>query len=463
MRVVQVVQGLPPESLGGTETYVIHLSQELLRRGHDVRVFSRIADPRKGEYRLEEVSVEGLAVTRINNTLRHLDSFPPSYVNPEVARRFGAFLDAFSPHIVHFHHLMYLSTTCIQEATKRGIPVAMTLHDYWLICQRGRFLKPDLSLCPGPSDEGCARCFAHLLDGKIVPVYRRLKPALGRRSWLKDYLRHLYGKYVAYYYQPSSQALQQIQQRMAHVQEVCQEVSLFLAPSHFLREKFLAFGIAAEKIVYSECGLLTQGIKPVLKGRSIERPYQGGAERKKTAFPLVFGYIGVLDPVKGVHLLVEAFQGITEAELHLYGGETDYAAYPDRQRFLAQIRRSPHIRLMGRYDNHELGRILSEVDVVVVPSIWYENSPLVIREAFLAQRPVITADLGGMRELVQDGVNGLLFRPRDATDLRHKIKGLIEDPGLVQRLSQNVPPVKSIAEDARAMEERYLALSREAP
>jgi len=231
---------------------------------------------------------------------------------------------------------------------------------------------------------------------------------------------------------------------MAHVREVCQDVSLFLAPSRFLRDQFLAFGIPAEKIVFAECGLPPLEITVT--------------ERRQAASPLVFGYIGVVDPVKGVHLLVEAFHPLSGAELRIYGGETDYAPYPDRGQFLAQLRRSPHIRLMGRYDNHEVGRILSEVDVVVVPSIWYENAPLVIREAFLARKPVITAAFGGMQEWVQDEINGLLFQPRDVEDLRNKLARFIEDPDLMHRLSHNFPAVKSIAEDAREMEDRYRTL-----
>jgi glycosyltransferase involved in cell wall biosynthesis len=445
MRIVQVVQGLPPESLGGTEMYVFHLSQALMQRGHDVQVFSRGTDTRRDEYSVDKVCVDGLAVTRVNNTLRAVHSFSPTYIDPEIARCFGAFLDACTPDIVHFHHLMYLSTTCIHEAARRSIPVVMTLHDYWLICQRGRFLKPDLSMCPGQSAEGCARCFAHLLDGQLLPLYRRLKPLLSAQSRLKDQLRHLYGKYVALRH-PSSWSLEQIEQRMRHIHEVCRKTTLFLAPSQFLREQFLSFGIPPEKIVYTQCGLPAQDV----------RAYRA----RKVCSPLVFGYIGVLDAVKGVHLLVEAFQGIQEAELRLYGGETDYAAYPDRRNFLAQIERSPHIRVMGRYDNRELGRILSEVDVVVVPSIWYENSPLVIREAFVAGKPVITADLGGMRELVQDEETGLLFQPRDVEDLQAKIKRFINDSDLVVKLAGNIPRVKSIVEDAAEMEARYRVLCR---
>jgi glycosyltransferase involved in cell wall biosynthesis len=179
---------------------------------------------------------------------------------------------------------------------------------------------------------------------------------------------------------------------------------------------------------------------------------------RQAGAPVVFGYIGVVDPVKGIHHLVEAVAPLTKAELRIYGGEADYAPYPDRGRFLAQLRSSPHIRMMGRYDNHELGRILSEVDVVVVPSIWYENAPLVIREAFLAHRPVVTAAFGGMQEWIQEGVNGLLFRPRDVADLRRVLEQFITDPTLVETLSRRFPPVRSIADDAEAMEARYLSL-----
>jgi glycosyltransferase involved in cell wall biosynthesis len=443
MRIAQVVQGLPPESLGGTETYVAHLAYALAYRGHEVSVFSRTTDPSRAEYTIDVVASDGVTITRVNNTFNRLRSFAQSYVNTEIARCFGAFLDTYAPDIVHFHHLMYLSTSCIHEAARRGIPVVMTLHDYWLICQRGRFLKPDLSQCPGQTNEGCAGCFAHLLNHKLAPVYQRFKSVLSRRSWFRDRLRRFHGQYVATR-PPSSQALEQIRRRMVHVHEVCQNVALFLAPSQFLRAQFVAFGIPTEKIVFAECGL------PPL---TIEEP-----GTRQALAPLVFGYIGVVDPVKGVHLLVEAFQPLTGAELRIYGGETDYAPYPDRGRFLCQLQSSPHIRLMGRYENQEVGKILAEVDVVVVPSIWYENAPLVIREAFLARKPVITAAFGGMQEWVQHEVNGLLFRQRDVEDLRRTLARFIADPHLVDSLSGNFPAVKTIDEDARELEERYRVL-----
>ena len=278
-------------------------------------------------------------------------------------------------------------------------------------------------------------------------LYRWLKPLLGQQSWLREQVRRWYGKHVGSQ-SVSPAARQQVQDRMAHIRALCASVSLFLAPSRFLCEQFVAFGIPPEKILFHECGLQTDAMQP--------------APKTVGQRPLVFGYIGVVDPVKGVHLLVEACQSLP-AELHIYGGEAAYAPYPDEKRFRSQLADSPHIRCMGRYEQHELGRILAEVDVVIVPSIWYENAPLVIREAFLAQTPVITADFGGMREWVTDGVNGLLFQPRNVDDLRQKMSRFLTEPDLVARLSLAFPAVRSITADAALLEQHYRRLLQDRP
>ena len=443
MRIVQLVNGLPPEALGGTETYAAALAKELARQGHAVSVFSRCARPQQPEYALETTLVEQVEITRVNNTLRENRTFADTYRNDTIAAHFGALLDRFAPDIVHVQHLMYLSTTCIDEAVRRAIPVVMTLHDYWLICQRGRFLKPDLSVCPGQTDTGCAQCFSHVLNPGLSRLHGLLKPLLGQNSWLRARLRRLNAARSATR-AVSPAAQDQVRARMAHVRELCKSVALFLAPSRFLRQQFVAFGIPEEQIVFHECGLQTTHLR--------------AAEKTAPKGRLSFGYIGVVDPVKGVDLLVEAFQSLPQADLRIYGGEAAYAPYPNERCFRSQLTNSPHIRYMGRYDNQELGRILADIDVVVVPSIWYENAPLVIREAFLARTPVITADFGGMREWVRDGVDGLLFQARDVADLRRQIARCITEPDLVARLSQAFPAVRSIAEDAALLAQHYRRL-----
>jgi len=114
-----------------------------------------------------------------------------------------------------------------------------------------------------------------------------------------------------------------------------------------------------------------------------------------------------------------------------------------------------NIKFMGGYYVEEAHKIFSQLDVLVIPSIWYENSPLTIHEAFMAGVPVITSNIGGMAELVKHNNNGLLFKVGDSEDLYQTIMKVIENPELISQLSANVPSVKSIEENAEELEEIY--------
>jgi len=162
-------------------------------------------------------------------------------------------------------------------------------------------------------------------------------------------------------------------------------------------------------------------------------------------------------PTKGVHVLIDAFVNVPEdkAELKIYG----YAPNEYHLKYLDLIKRklkgNNNIKMMGKYDIKDITKILSEIDVLVVPSVWWENSPLTIHEAFMAGVPVITSDIGGMAELVKHKANGLLFKVGDSEDLYRKIMVLIENPSLIRELSANVPSIKSVEENAEELEKIY--------
>ena len=118
----------------------------------------------------------------------------------------------------------------------------------------------------------------------------------------------------------------------------------------------------------------------------------------------------------------------------------------------------PHVHWHGPYDHQALGQILAELDVVVVPSIWYENQPLVILEAFAARVPVVATDLGGMQELVRDRCNGLLFLRGDALALARCLEQLAQDRALLTRLRQGIQQVKGIEAHVRELETVYQQL-----
>src|SRR6266403_1933587 len=137
-------------------------------------------------------------------------------------------------------------------------------------------------------------------------------------------------------------------------------------------------------------------------------------------------------------------------------------ALPISRSFWRRVRdrTMPNVFFHGAYDNDRVGEVLADLDVVVVPSLWYENSPLTIQEAFIAGVPVITADAGGMAELVRDDVDGLRFRRGDVEDLRAKLQRVAADPEILERLRRGIPAVPTIEKHAAQLVDRYRSLLR---
>jgi len=236
--------------------------------------------------------------------------------------------------------------------------------------------------------------------------------------------------------------LKQIQKRNREILETLQQVDLIISPTNFLREKYIDFGVPRERIIVSDYGMNTKFAK---------KPQRIPSGR------LVFGYTGTLMATKGVHLLIDAFARVPDeaAELRIHGYPPNkfHSEYVDLLKKKSKEKRN--IKMMGKYDPEDISRILHELDILVVPSIWYENSPLTIHEAFIAGVPVITSNIGGMAELVKHKHNGLLFRVGDFRDLYRKIMMFIENPGLISELSAKSPSIKSIEENAQELEKIY--------
>jgi len=132
------------------------------------------------------------------------------------------------------------------------------------------------------------------------------------------------------------------------------------------------------------------------------------------------------------------------------------AAYLD---FVAEIKGGPNnVTIAGSYDHDDLPRLMAEIDWVVVPSRWWENSPLVIQEAFLHGKPVICSDIGGMAEKVSDGVNGLHFRVGNATSLAATLERAILTPGLWEDLHGRLPAVYGMDDHISSLAALYADL-----
>lgn len=441
VRICYLIHVFPPESWGGSENYVFRLAQQL-RLQHEIRVLTRTHRSDEPEYKIFRENVDGLEVFRLNNNFRDVDRFERIYWNPKVDEIMETFLGEWRPDIIHAHHLTCLSTNLVNIAHRHSIPFVLTLHDFWMMCLRGQRLHPTLRLCEEVLPSVCGQCVKPWMDGAYA---KAITDRFGSDKDQRNLLNRARRKLFKFLTRPNPS--REIEAFHQHSRRILKEADLLISPSVFLRDEFVRFGCDPEKILLSD-----NGIDPGLVGREDCQP----------SSKVRFGFVGTLIPSKGVHVLVAAFRQMPpgRAELKIFGGAAEFEGFPDYFENLQRQAQGLPIEFRGKFANKEIGRVLSEIDVLIVPSIWFENAPLTIREALLAQIPVITADRGGMAESVQDGVNGLLFEMGNPKSLANAMLRLVEEPALLEELGSAETPVKTIADNARELEEIYARLCK---
>jgi len=218
-----------------------------------------------------------------------------------------------------------------------------------------------------------------------------------------------------------------VNRRTHRFREICEKVDLFIAPSRYLHERFIKeFKISPQKIRYLDY--------------EFNRTYLRNRVRvHETIF--VFGYIGTHIPAKGIQDLIDAFSKLQTAKpcfLKLWGRfRSDLTPVLNEKIRSLSPEISSRIQWMGEYKNNTIVQdVLNHVDAIVVPSIWVENSPLVIHEAQELKVPIIAANMGGMAEYVKHEINGLLFSPRDSNDLAKQMSIFANDPQKAKQLGE---------------------------
>lgn len=308
---------------------------------------------------------------------------------------FRDLLSACRPDVVHFHHAMGLGLDMVRVA-RAVVPhaaIVYTLHEFVPICPaKGLMVRPDGELCREALPARCHEC---------LPERSPLEH-LRRERLIKAHFRH---------------------------------VDRFLAPSRFLRRMYVDWGIAEERIQYQPQGRI-----------------ETSAAGPDTPSVSRIGFFGQMRLHKGVELLLRAVgrlrsEGI-EVHLSLYGAHLHAEDTSFQERFRRLLRRAGSAATYhGPYPPHRVGDLMADVAWVVVPSLWWENSPLVIDEAFLAGRPVLCSDVGGMAEKVRDGVDGLHFRLGDESSLAAVLRRAVassDSQELWRALRRRVPEVPSI-------------------
>jgi glycosyltransferase involved in cell wall biosynthesis len=342
-----------------------------------------------------------------------IQQFWHTFRDTRIESSFRALLADIRPDVVHFQHVQGVSAALIEAAA--GWPRVVTLHDYWFFCATSQLVRPDGSPCAGPQwGWNCVDCLT-------------VRPDL---QWLRR-LRPLVAVSLAY--------------RNVYLRRLLRPVPILLAPSDFLTQQYIRQGFPASRIQRTDLGLdlerLDAAADPHLPTPS-GRPH--------------FGYLGALAPHKGVHVLVQAFNELPlQAGLTIYGSE---AVFPDYAAKLGTLARHPHIRFAGALDYRHVGAALRQLDCLVVPSLWYENSPLVIQEAYGAGVPVVASRLGALVEKVRDGETGWLFKPGDAGDLAQVLRGLMDHPEQLAAARTRIRPGPTMEQHAGQLLDLYRTL-----
>lgn len=423
MKVLLVVHQFLPRHITGTEQYVRTIARRLRARGVDARVFAyeplvQFDSPADLYVERDEV-VDDVPVRRAG--VHHTLSPNPElrdYENPLAGQLLARHLDAVGFDVVHVFHLRNIGPAGIEEPTLRGIPVVVNLMDFWFLCPNYLLWRRDGGLCDGPPEggAGCVPCIDPVLAERVAAVRGDLR-ALGPLPT-----------------PPGNQGPSIVRRahslmgRKEHLLSLLRRADRVIAPSRFIARLHEAHGIPAEQIVH-----LPYGLDP-------ERFADMPARKATPGRPhLDVGFIGSISRHKGVNVLLAALAHADAANLrvHLYGSRDSQPGYSEA---LIDGISDARVVFHGPFAPTRLGSVLASLDVLVVPSLWYENTPFAILEALHAGVPVVASDLGGMAEVVRDGENGRLFPAGDARALGALLQRMAAAPERELQFTLDDPP-----------------------
>jgi len=409
-RVLVISHGHPDFSLGGGEISARSNWLELRRRGIEAMFFARLA---------ASTGHNGAAIAaRSADGCEALFSVPPvnhfRHSQPHtriVTEDFRGLLERFRPTAVHFHHYVHLGLELVREVRNYSpdVSIVMTLHEFLLICHaQGQMLKTNGLLCSKATPLDCHLCF----------------PDIPPQDF---FMRELF------------------------IQSFLALVDHFICPSAFLRDRYVAWGLPLEKMV-----VLENGQTP---SHTVVAP-----ESFEVADETRFLLLGQLSRLKGTLVLLDALRLLPErirklVRVEIYGS----MQYAD-ETFKTELKKGLRglddiVRVCGPYAPDDVTGIIRSNGWVIVPSIWWENSPLVIQEAFAAGRPVICSNIGGMAEKVTNGVTGFHFRVNSPADLATRIEQCSTAPEVWRKMCAAIPRPPTIEETVSQLLPYYTAKS----
>lgn len=340
---------------GGTELY----ADALVRAQRQTQDVQLLVPDRGGPSGLRRVDAHTWAVG-----VKPATRFRDTWSRPEVASAVAQL----APELIHAHHFAHLGLDALAGV---DCPIVLSLHDYHLLCVRGQLMDRRIEPCSGPQLEKCGACVAeHLALRPGMGILGRMSRRLGVHTLAKGLVAKA---------GPSAGGLVELEARMEAAERILVRAHLCLSPSRDLAQRI---------------GKLSPTEAIEVLDLPLVAPLQPAPPPGEGALRIL--YVGALIPSKGLHLLIEAADVLPGLELKVWGPAPVYDADPDYgQRCIQALGE----RYGGVFNAGQRQEILDLSDLLVVPSIWEENSPLVVREALAAGLRVVASDRGGIAEI----------------------------------------------------------------
>jgi glycosyltransferase involved in cell wall biosynthesis len=442
MKVAILSHFYPPDPCGGAGYYTAMLAEAMQEYGHQVGVLC-VSNWGEGKRYLNghtDDTYNGVPVRRLQvnwqKAERPLDWL---YDSPVMGEQTRAFLQQYQPDVVHVSSTYTLSARSIFVAKEMDFPVVVHLHDYWFVCARTVLLHKDGHICTGPETPWkCQQCL--LAGTKLGRLVSATVPQSQRRRFLSLLSRSSQITGMA----GARGMLGDLERRRRVTLNALEQADALITPTNYARQILEANGAPKNRVTVMPNGGYWNWTDDV---------------RRTESDHLRVGFLGNVIPTKGVHVLIEAYTMLKESgasvELQIWG---DVSLDPDYYGRLRQ-HAPDDISWGGRYVNSDLAAILSNLDVIVVPSVWHETQGIVIQEAFAAGLPVLVSADTSLVETVTSGKNGLHFKRGSADDLARQIRRLLDEPALLPTLRSGIPAVRKIDEDVQFIGRIYSSLT----
>jgi glycosyltransferase involved in cell wall biosynthesis len=351
---------------GGAERVLFEEMRMLREAGHEVAIFTRM-DPRNQSAPYERLFPKAIQRDTYRVSLDGVRTVQEMLYSPSARQGVRRLLEEFKPNLVHAHNIYGgLSTAVLDALKEKKTPAVMTLHDLKLLCPSYLMLN---------HGRVCERCKGRRFHHAVLTKCHKDSYLASAVYASESCFSHRFRKYDA--------------------------MSLFIAPSLFLLNKHREFGFDASRFIH---------VPNPARLDSIAASHQRGR------YLLYFGRLSV---EKGIRTLITAFGKVrTDQYLYIAGDGADRQTMED----MVQRERKEHIKFTGYLTSAPLGQAIDGAIAVILPSECYENAPMAILEAFSRGKPVIGARIGGIPEMIDDGVNGYLFEPGNASDLQNKLE-----------------------------------------